>query len=76
VTTDSIGCRDTVDNGKNGFLVPVKDSKTLAAKLKLLIDNKQLRETMGRNSRQKAEQQFSIDKVVEKHLETYDSLLT
>lgn len=76
VTTDSIGCRDTVDNGKNGFLVPVKDSKTLAAKLKLLIDNKELRETMGRNSRQKAEQQFSIDKVVEKHLETYDSLLT
>ena len=36
VTTDSVGCRDTVIDGKNGFLIPIKDSDALAAALKNL----------------------------------------
>ena len=67
-------CKDTVDDGINGFLIPIKDSKVLAEKLRILIENKDLREKMGRASREKAEREFSLDIVVKKHLETYDSL--
>ena len=74
ITTHSIGCKDTVDDGINGFLIPIKDSKVLAEKLRILIENKDLREKMGRASREKAEREFSLDIVVKKHLETYDSL--
>ena len=75
VTTDSIGCREAVDDGVNGFLIPVKDSQALAGKLRVLLDDKQLRLRMGKASREKAEREFGIDKVVEKHLEIYQKLI-
>lgn len=75
VTTDSIGCRDTVDEGQNGFLIPVKDSITLAKKLRILIDNPQLRADMGKASRRKAEREFSVADVISKHLQVYRMLL-
>ena len=76
ITTHSIGCKDTVDDGINGYLIPIKDSKVLAEKLRILIENKDLREKMGHASREKAEREFSLDMVVKKHLETYGSLIT
>lgn len=74
VTTQSVGCKDTVDDGINGFLVPVKDCDSLAAKLAILIEDRQLREQMGRCAREKAEREFSLKTVVEKHLEIYEEL--
>lgn len=75
VTTNSIGCKDTVEDGLNGFLVPIKDSKVLAEKLRILIDDADLRRRMGLNSRQIAERDFSLDDVIAKHLVIYDELL-
>ena len=74
VTCDSIGCRDTVDDGVNGFLIPPRDSDALAEKLRVLFLDKSLREAMGRKSREKAEKEFSLKIVVEKHLEVYHLL--
>ncbi len=74
ITTDSIGCRETVENGVNGFLIPIKDSKTLATKLQLLLRDKDLRQRMGLNSRKLAEQYFSIENVVNIHLDIYRKL--
>ena len=74
VTTDSIGCKDVVDDGVNGFLVPVKDSEALAQKLRILIDNKALRVKMGKAAREKAEREFSIENVIKKHLDIYNSI--
>lgn len=71
VTTNSIGCKDVVDDGVNGFLVPVKDSEALARKLRLLIDDKELRLRMGLAARKKAEREFSLQNVVNRHLEIY-----
>lgn len=76
VTTHSIGCKDTVEEGVNGYLVPVKDSKLLAERLKCLIEDGDLRRSMGQNSRKLAEKHFSLDDVVAKHIEIYDSLLS
>ncbi len=75
VTTNSIGCKDVVDDGVNGFLVPIKDSKALAEKLRILIEDKDLRIKMGRASREKAEKEFSLADVVRKHLEIYNRLV-
>lgn len=74
VTTDSVGCRDVVEDGVNGFLIPVRDSEALAEKLRILIEDKALRCKMGLAARQKAEREFSIENVIDKHLEIYNRI--
>lgn len=76
VTTQNIGCKEVVEEGVNGYLVPVKDPVSLAEKIKLLIDDKNLRIRMGKASREIAEKNFSLDEVVEKHLAIYQELIT
>ena len=75
VTTDAPGCRDIVEAGVNGFLVPVKEVQLLAERLGLLIQSSVLREKMGKASRERAEQLFDIKKVVEQHLSLYHDIL-
>ena len=74
ITCDSVGCRETVIDGYNGYLIPVKDADTLAEKLDILFSDASLRKTMGLNARKYAEENFSIDIVVEKHLSIYKEL--
>lgn len=76
ITTHSIGCKDTVDDRINGFLIPPKDVDALASKLKVLIDNPEVRVSMGKASRAKAEKEFSLDVVIEKHLKIYNELIS
>lgn len=71
VTTDAIGCREVVDDGYNGFLVPVKDSKIMAAKIKQLSADTALRDVMGKNGRIKVLEEFDVKIVVEQYLEVY-----
>ena len=75
VTTQWYGCKDTVEEGENGFLVPVRDSAALADRLRTLINDKELRLRMGRRSREKAEKEFDIEQVLSKHLEIYEELV-
>jgi len=74
VTTDSVGCRDAVVDGKSGFLVPINNPEILADKLKLLIDNREMRVAFGINARFLAESTFSIENVINSHLEIYRNL--
>lgn len=74
ITTNSFGCKDTVDDGVNGFLIPPKNSHALAEKLMKLIEDHSLREMMGRKSREKAEKEFSIENVIKRHLDIYNKL--
>lgn len=46
VTTNSIGCKETVVDGYNGYLIPVKDSDTLTEKLNILFEDENLRRNM------------------------------
>jgi glycosyltransferase involved in cell wall biosynthesis len=75
ITTYSVGCKETVIDGYNGYLIPIKDSDALSEKLSILIDNKELRQEMGRNSRTLAIRDFSIENVVNRHLEIYGRLI-
>ena len=60
VTTDVPGCRETVIDGVNGMLVPVRDSAALAAALEELAGNLPRVAAMGRASRAMAEESFDI----------------
>lgn len=75
VTTLNIGCKEVVEDGVNGYLVSVKDSVSLAERIKNLIDDKNLRIKMGLASREIAEKNFSLDEVIEKHLAIYQELV-
>lgn len=74
VATDIAGCRAVVTNGLNGFLVPPKDSGSLARALSALIADKALCERMGLNGRAIAEERFDISAVIRSTLEVYRSL--
>ena len=63
VTTDHTGCRETVLPGKNGFLIPAMDHGALADALTRLMDDEQLRLSLGRGSRSLCEREFSETKV-------------
>ena len=71
VTCDSTGCRDAVEDGVTGFLVPVKDSEALAERLRWLITHPQERKMMGEAARAFAEKTFSIKEVVDIHMDIY-----
>ncbi len=71
VTTDTTGCKDVVKDGYNGYLVPVKDSKTLANKIEKLILDKKLRKEFGKNGRKMTEELFDIDKIVKQYMDYY-----
>jgi glycosyltransferase involved in cell wall biosynthesis len=58
ITTDVPGCRDTVVNGVNGYLVPAMDSKSLAEAMERFIADPSLVQTMGQESRRIAVERF------------------
>ena len=68
ITTDTAGCRDTVIDGWNGFLVPVGSVKELADAFKFCVTNSKSLKRFGRNSRELAEKYFNVDKVNEEIL--------
>ncbi len=72
ITTDTVGCRECVDDGINGFLVPVGNPNRLADKMAELIDDPLLMKEMGKASRIKAEREFSLKMVIEKTFALYE----
>lgn len=74
VTTNAIGCKECVDEGKNGYKVPVKSISELASAIEKLILSESDRLRMGSYSRNKAEKEFSEEMVINKHLNIYKEL--
>lgn len=63
ITTDAPGCRQTVADSENGFLVPVKSAAALQTAMKRFIDDPGLIARMGARSRQIAANRFDVNKV-------------
>jgi len=76
ITCNSVGCKETVIDGYNGYLIPTKNVDALVEKLDILLSDAALRQEMGRNSRKYAEENFSIDIVIERHLNIYKELVS
>jgi glycosyltransferase involved in cell wall biosynthesis len=74
ITTDVPGCRDAIEPGISGLLVPVRNAKALALAIQRLLEDEKLRQSMGREGRRLAEKEFSIEKIVQAHLDIYRTL--
>jgi glycosyltransferase involved in cell wall biosynthesis len=61
ITTDSRGCRETVDERVNGCLVPIGDAKALAEAMRSFLRRPDLIPAMARASRQKAVRRFDVE---------------
>jgi glycosyltransferase involved in cell wall biosynthesis len=61
ITTDVPGCRETVEEGVNGFFVPCRNSEALAQAMLRFILQPELIRTMGLASRALAEQRFDAE---------------
>jgi glycosyltransferase involved in cell wall biosynthesis len=71
VTSDVPGCRDAVRHGENGLLVPAGDVEALAAALARVIADPALRRQLGARGRERAVEEFGVDKVVQRTLSLY-----
>jgi len=76
VTTDVPGCREVVRDGENGFLVEARNSTALADALAKLLADKELRQRMGRNGRERVLKEYSQELVVEQVLQVYREALS
>lgn len=74
-TTDVPGCRDAIEPGVTGLLVPVRDAESLAVAIEQLLANPEQRTAMGLAGRKLAEAEFDVRAVVDKHLAIYQRLL-
>ncbi len=75
VTTDSIGCKDVVDDGVNGFLCRVRDIDDLADKLRrIVLMSHDERTAMGLRSRRKIEAEFDERIVIGKYLDAIEAV--
>ncbi|RTZ42332.1 glycosyltransferase family 1 protein [Candidimonas sp. SYP-B2681] len=63
ITTDAPGCRETVIDGANGFLVPVRSVDALAAAMQRFLNEPALARRMGAKSREVAEDRYDVNKV-------------
>jgi glycosyltransferase involved in cell wall biosynthesis len=76
ITTDSVGCRDVVDDGVNGFLCRPRDASDLAEKMARMISMSQAeREAMGLRGREKIEREFDEKIVIDKYLAAIEAVL-
>ena len=76
ITTDMPGCREVVEDGVNGLLCAPRDAEDLAEKLLRFAQSPQAaRQEMGRQSRMKAEREFSETVVIDAYLARIDSIL-
>lgn len=76
ITTNSVGCKEVVEEGKNGFLIPVRDAKTLAsAMIKFIELTPQERERMGNYGREKAMREFDENIVINMYLRATKAIL-
>lgn len=63
ITTDAPGCRETVINGENGFLVAVRSVDELVTSMKVLIARPELVAEMGKRAREICEEKYDVHKV-------------
>jgi glycosyltransferase involved in cell wall biosynthesis len=76
VTTDTVGCRDVVVNGVNGYLCKPNDASDLAEKMERITRMSHAeRALMGLRGREKVEREFDEQIVIRKYLEAIEATL-
>lgn len=75
VATDVPGCREIARDRENAILVPPRDPEALAAALRRLIEDPDLRRRLGARGREIAVAEFSLDRVIADTLDVYRDLM-
>lgn len=75
VATDIRGCRQVVDDGITGLLVPARDAQALAAAVEALVDDAPRRQAMAKAALSKAEAEFDDRRIARTTLDVYRRLL-
>ena len=69
IATDTAGCREVIEEGKNGYLVPIKEVDSLAIAMKKIIDiSEDERVNMGKYGREKALKEFDDNLIADEIL--------
>lgn len=74
IASDVPGCRSAVIDGKTGILIPPRQPREIANAVRYLINNPELRKTMGENARKFAEEKFAKEIVINKFLNLYSEI--
>lgn len=75
VVSDVGGVRESVVDGRSGFVVPPRDVQALADRLKLLIADADLRRSLGEAGRARYEAEFTFEAMLEKTLRVWDRVV-
>jgi len=75
VAFDVAGAREAVIHGKTGVLVPAGDVRTLQKAIALMIEEPEMCQDLGEAGRQRMQDGFSVSRMVENHVDLYESLL-
>lgn len=76
ITADSVGCREVVEDGVNGYLCRVRDAEDLAQKFeRFLALDPELWRAMGQAGRAKVEREFDERLVIARYLKVIDGVL-
>lgn len=70
ITTDWVGCKETVEEGINGYKVPIRDSDAVFGAMMKFVERPELIASMGAESRRIAESRFDVHKINALILET------
>lgn len=76
ITTDEGAILDMVDNNKSGLIVHKKDPADLAAKIKLLIEDTELREKMGYNGKKRYEAKYKCEVFEKRMYEVFNQAIS
>ncbi len=75
IATDGGGTRELVTDGETGFLIPQRSPAILAEKINCLLNDDDLRSSMGKRGRERIENEFNIDKMTSEHMNLYRTLV-
>lgn len=73
ITTDHAGCREAVNDGESGVLVPVKNAEATADAIQTLLEDRARMVNMGKESHTLAARDYDVESVVERTLKVYQS---
>ena len=75
VTSDVPGCREVALEGTNALRVPPMNAPALAAAIRTLVEDPELRKRFGMAGRHLALSEFAVESVVARTIEVYRELL-
>lgn len=76
IATNIVGAQEMIRDGNNGFVIPNRSSEAIRNAVFQLLTDKELANSMGRNARQRVEENYRWSKIGEAYLDVYRSLST